>query len=325
MAQMAAPGGPERSRPMATHGRVADMAEANHNSRWHQSALFWGCISAVVAIVIAVVVAMIKDVRWLLFFAWLFAAAAVWEFARTWGSARHVKWITASGSLVAAVALFALYLGLGPEGLSTLATMPDISTWPETRWFWGIFGILFGVSACAWIIRSLPVTASGQPEPLKDWDPRIFHFGTHVTFDRLDEFLIVFDFRFFNGTEYTIVRGDTVIGWIYLYDPSEWIIIRDPRFQNSQSKVHNKPFQPFMIALEQRVTSDQQDAIRRGLDSGQPIRFIFSNLNVQLGSADGEREWHRPRVWDGVTCTKMPDRLVCERICDVSSLRASGN
>src|SRR6266446_944198 len=164
---MAAPGGPERSRPMAARGRVANMADENHKSRWHQSALFWGCISAVVAIVIAVLVAMLKDVRGLLFFAWPFAAIAVWEFARTWGSAGHVKWITAGGSLVAAIALFGLYLGLAPEVPSAspdhlteerhwyeflspgLATIPDISPWFETRWFWGIFGVLFGVSACA--------------------------------------------------------------------------------------------------------------------------------------------------------------------------------
>ncbi|SRR6266478_5982059 len=203
-----------------------------------------------------------------------------------------------------------------------LEAMPDLAPLLETRWFWWLFGASLGASAYAWIIRFLPsaVTVSGQLEPLKDWDPRIFHFDTHVNFDRLDEFLIVFDFRFFNGTEHTIVRGDTVIGWIYLYDPSEWIIIRDPRFQNSQSKVHNKPFQPFTITLEQRVTPDQQDAIRRGLDSGQSIRFIFSNLNVQLGSADAKREWHRPRVWDGVTCAEMMDRAICERICDVSAL-----
>jgi hypothetical protein len=82
---------------------------------FHQSTLFWGCVSAVIAIVIAVVVAMIKDVRWLLFVAWPFATIAVLEFARTWSSPKRIRWITAVGGIASAVGLVGLYLWLAPE------------------------------------------------------------------------------------------------------------------------------------------------------------------------------------------------------------------
>jgi hypothetical protein len=40
---------------------------------WYQSTLLWGCIGAFLAIVLTVVAAMMKDIRWLLFVAWPFA------------------------------------------------------------------------------------------------------------------------------------------------------------------------------------------------------------------------------------------------------------
>jgi hypothetical protein len=91
---------------------------------FHQSNLFWGSVSAVFAIVIAVVVAMIKDVRWLLIFAWPFATLAVWEFARTWGLPKQIKWLTGSGSVLAGVGLVALYLLLAPA----TSFVPSIQT-----------------------------------------------------------------------------------------------------------------------------------------------------------------------------------------------------
>jgi hypothetical protein len=81
---------------------------------FHQSNLFWGSVGAVIAILITVVATMIKDIRWLLAFAWPFATLAIWEFSRSYGSVKHVKWLTGNGSLVAALALVALDLLLAP-------------------------------------------------------------------------------------------------------------------------------------------------------------------------------------------------------------------
>jgi hypothetical protein len=53
---------------------------------WYQSTLLWGCIGAFLSIVLTVVAAMMKDIRWLLFLAWPFAVFAAWEFVRTWSS-----------------------------------------------------------------------------------------------------------------------------------------------------------------------------------------------------------------------------------------------
>jgi hypothetical protein len=93
------------------------MAEINHDPKgqFYWSPVFWGCASAFITIIVTVIAAMTKDLRWLLAVAWPFAALTVWEFARTWGSSRRIKWVTSGGSGVAAIALVALYFWLAPE------------------------------------------------------------------------------------------------------------------------------------------------------------------------------------------------------------------
>ena len=49
---------------------------------WHESALFWGCFSLAAAIVLAVIAAMQKDLRWLLLIAWPFAGISSWVVCR---------------------------------------------------------------------------------------------------------------------------------------------------------------------------------------------------------------------------------------------------
>jgi hypothetical protein len=68
-----------------------------------------GCAGFVVAIILTVVAAAIKDLRWLLLFAWPFAGVAVWEFARTWAHGTTVKSITAFGIIASALALSLIY------------------------------------------------------------------------------------------------------------------------------------------------------------------------------------------------------------------------
>jgi hypothetical protein len=122
------------------------MAEDNNASAggspkgpFHQSTFFWGCVGAVVTIVDTVFAAMIKDLRWLLFLAWPFASAAIWEFSQTWAlrsnaseTARCARdWIAAIGSAVAAVLLFTLYVYLAPP--MPAAMPPPIAELPHIK------------------------------------------------------------------------------------------------------------------------------------------------------------------------------------------------
>jgi hypothetical protein len=81
---------------------------------FHQSTFFWGCAGAFITIVVTVVAAMVKDLRWLLVFAWPFAGLAIWEFSRTWSSPLITKWATGIGAVVAGVVLLALYVWIAP-------------------------------------------------------------------------------------------------------------------------------------------------------------------------------------------------------------------
>jgi hypothetical protein len=108
------------SRLTATLGRVANMARANRRvpkGPFHQSTLFWGSLSAALAIILTVIAATMKDIRWLLGFAWPFTSLAVWEFSRTWGTPRQIKWITITGSTITAALMAALYIFLSPLAL----------------------------------------------------------------------------------------------------------------------------------------------------------------------------------------------------------------
>jgi hypothetical protein len=44
-----------------------ELLPAPKDSPWYESAVFWNCISLGVSIVLTVVAAMFKDLRWLLF------------------------------------------------------------------------------------------------------------------------------------------------------------------------------------------------------------------------------------------------------------------
>jgi hypothetical protein len=49
---------------------------------WYESGLFWGCFSFAAALVLAVIAAMLKDLRWLLILAWPFAGVSCWVVCR---------------------------------------------------------------------------------------------------------------------------------------------------------------------------------------------------------------------------------------------------
>ena len=162
--------------------------------------------------------------------------------------------------------------------------------------------------------------ASTRPINLSN---RVFQFGTRVNFDRLDEFLIIFELRFFNGSDDQIARGARLQGNIHLYNPSAWIRLDYPDFQDNQSRVWNSAFEEFTLTLEQRITIDQAETIRNHLTSGVAVSFIFGSLNLSLDPG-GEGKVFRARLWDGVCCTKGTEKLVCERIPDANALLRIG-
>ena len=57
------------------------MVDSNPSPSFYrafQSTLLWGCIGTAVAVVLTVVAAMMRDIRWILIFAWPFASFAGW-------------------------------------------------------------------------------------------------------------------------------------------------------------------------------------------------------------------------------------------------------
>lgn len=95
--------------------QVAEMP-AVVNQGWYQSTLFWGLVGIAIAIVLTVVAAMKKDIRWLLWFAWPFAGLAVWEFLTYFHFARKRRvMIAACATCVVAVALYSLSVWLKPK------------------------------------------------------------------------------------------------------------------------------------------------------------------------------------------------------------------
>jgi hypothetical protein len=115
------------------HPEVAKLSITDNKKRavdppkppFYQSTLLWGALSIAAAIVLTVVAAMTKDLRWLLIVAWPFFVLAFWELFRTIISAvvlRRVLIIMAS--FLAALGLFALNSWLSPS-LRTLNAPSD--------------------------------------------------------------------------------------------------------------------------------------------------------------------------------------------------------
>ena len=89
------------------------------DSRWErvlQSTLFWACVGSALAFISTVIAAMLHDVRWLLIFAGVFGAFAIWEFARILLDGRGLIWAATTGvSFIWFFALSALYVALAPR------------------------------------------------------------------------------------------------------------------------------------------------------------------------------------------------------------------
>jgi hypothetical protein len=76
-------------------------------------------------IVLAVVAAMIHDIRWILIFAWPFASFAGWEFARTCSINKAlVLTVTIAATIFSAMLLGWLYVTLDPTKISVVQPPP---------------------------------------------------------------------------------------------------------------------------------------------------------------------------------------------------------
>jgi hypothetical protein len=75
---------------------------------WYERGLFWGCISLAAAIVLTVIAATQKDLRWLLFISWPFFVLPFWLMCREISRVRF-RWILFLGlSGLAGIGLFAI-------------------------------------------------------------------------------------------------------------------------------------------------------------------------------------------------------------------------
>ena len=92
-----------------------------------QSTLLWGALCMVATIILAVVAVMIHDFRWILGFAWPFAAVAVWEFTRIIFTRKGmVALVTGVGTIASGSLLLWLYFALVPA--ETIAEKPQFDT-----------------------------------------------------------------------------------------------------------------------------------------------------------------------------------------------------
>jgi hypothetical protein len=102
-----------------------------------QSTLFWGALCMFATIVLTVVAVMIHDFRWILGFAWPFAAVAAWEFSRIIFARRLAVLATTAVSMVASGALLLwLYFALAPPPESVAdkpIAAPPASPAPELK------------------------------------------------------------------------------------------------------------------------------------------------------------------------------------------------
>lgn len=81
---------------------------------WYESTLLWGAFGAAVAIVLTVVAAMTKDLRWMLILAWPFFVLSLWAMVKNLPSQYPRRVLTIASSLIVAVSLYWLHVYLKP-------------------------------------------------------------------------------------------------------------------------------------------------------------------------------------------------------------------
>src|SRR5947209_13237514 len=104
--------------PSASVAKEVETTPGPHsnNAAWYQSTLLWGAFSLTATIVLTVVAAMTKDLRWLLFFAFPFAFISTLEFVSYFQSNKRRRIsIAAVASIFIAIGLLWLYRVLAPN------------------------------------------------------------------------------------------------------------------------------------------------------------------------------------------------------------------
>lgn len=86
---------------------------------WYEGTLLWGALGTVVAIVLVVVGAILKDLRWLLAAAWPFACLVVWAVTKGLHSRRLRGVVAILGLVIATSGLYWLYAALDPVKVLT--------------------------------------------------------------------------------------------------------------------------------------------------------------------------------------------------------------
>ena len=102
-------------------------AEKTSTAKWSETNLFWGGMGAVLAILLIVLAAMLKDLRWLLLLAWPFSIVAVWAWIRSTFQPRGLRLVlTCVGALVAGAVLLAVNAKVKPSFDVSLAMVTTI-------------------------------------------------------------------------------------------------------------------------------------------------------------------------------------------------------
>lgn len=158
---------------------------------FHQSTLFWGCAGAVITIVLTVVAAMTKDLRWLLVFAWPFASVAIWEFARTWAPPNTVKSIASFGVVASGLVLAVFYWLLVPP-----VPMPDPATTSTSDRPQIMLSLLGGnifnpkapdLRFLTGIALDVRIWNNGRPSPITEWRLTVIPPGRSPAIAQLTE------------------------------------------------------------------------------------------------------------------------------------------
>jgi hypothetical protein len=115
-------------------------------TQWYESTLLWGAGSVFVAILLTVVAAMSKDVRWLLVFAWPLFGIAAWAVSRRLTTRQFWQWVaTVGSSLIVAGLLIGLDVKLKPVEIARAGptiSAPSPKTAPPERCDESIHGLL---------------------------------------------------------------------------------------------------------------------------------------------------------------------------------------
>ena len=113
---------------------VAELLDKHYRTPWYKDGLFLSCVGIAVTITLAVIAA--REWRWLLIFAWLTSAVALWVACsqlRFWWARTLLFFVLLASS---GVAIFRLYNFIEPKSNVTEAVRREVNplpTKPETQ------------------------------------------------------------------------------------------------------------------------------------------------------------------------------------------------